>query len=444
MSCELLFTKSKCYISTSQFIALVVLVLFVFPHATLCAEKVRLQLKWRHQFQFAGYYAALKQGYYKDAGLDVNIGAAMPGIDPVQNVINGNADFGVGATDLLLQRQKGAPVVVLASIFQHSPLSFMVLKKDGLQTIHDLAGSRVMLENDSAELLAYLRAEGISTKNIKLIKHSFNVNDLLSGKVDAMSVYATTETFNAMKDGRDFLLYSPRAAGIDFYSDNLFTTEQMIKEHPNAVRKFREASLMGWEYAMKHQEELVQLIYHKYGTNRSIKALRFEAKQMMPLLQTSMVEIGHMNPGRWGNIVDVYVDLGMLKPDFNLAGFLYNPNPPPPDLRLLYTILAAVLSLMLIATFIAIRFIRLSKALMISNNNLQTTQHELQQAIDEVRTLSGILPICMNCKKIRDDKGYWNQMESYIRERTEAEFSHGICPDCAQKLYGDYLDENDK
>lgn len=60
---------------------------------------------------------------------------------------------------------------------------------------------------------------------------------------------------------------------------------------------------------------------------------------------------------------------------------------------------------------------------------------DLQEALSEVKTLSGFLPICMSCKKIRDDKGYWNQIEAYIRDHSEAEFSHGICPDCAKKLY---------
>jgi PAS domain S-box-containing protein len=66
---------------------------------------------------------------------------------------------------------------------------------------------------------------------------------------------------------------------------------------------------------------------------------------------------------------------------------------------------------------------------------------ELQKALSEVKTLKGIFPICASCKKIRDDKGYWNQVEVYIRDRSEAEFSHGICPDCMKKLYGDILGE---
>jgi hypothetical protein len=60
---------------------------------------------------------------------------------------------------------------------------------------------------------------------------------------------------------------------------------------------------------------------------------------------------------------------------------------------------------------------------------------QLQKALEEVKTLSGFLPICASCKKIRDDKGYWNQIEAYISEHSEAEFSHGICPECLEKLY---------
>lgn len=68
----------------------------------------------------------------------------------------------------------------------------------------------------------------------------------------------------------------------------------------------------------------------------------------------------------------------------------------------------------------------------------------LQNALKEVKQLSGLLPICANCKKVRDDKGYWNQIESYIHQRSEAEFSHGICPDCAKERYPEYAlyDEN--
>jgi signal transduction histidine kinase len=71
----------------------------------------------------------------------------------------------------------------------------------------------------------------------------------------------------------------------------------------------------------------------------------------------------------------------------------------------------------------------------------ETLINDLQEALANIKTLRGLIPICAACKKIRDDKGYWNQIESYIRAHSDAEFSHGICPDCAKRLYPDYYDE---
>ncbi len=71
-----------------------------------------------------------------------------------------------------------------------------------------------------------------------------------------------------------------------------------------------------------------------------------------------------------------------------------------------------------------------------SARNARTVE-ELKDALDHVKTLKGLLPICMHCKKIRDDKGYWDRLEDYITDRTEAEFSHGLCPDCQAKYYPD-------
>ena len=68
---------------------------------------------------------------------------------------------------------------------------------------------------------------------------------------------------------------------------------------------------------------------------------------------------------------------------------------------------------------------------------LADERDNLLKALKEIKTLSGLLPICATCKKIRDDKGYWNQIESYISAHSKAEFSHGICPECADKMYSD-------
>lgn len=75
--------------------------------------------------------------------------------------------------------------------------------------------------------------------------------------------------------------------------------------------------------------------------------------------------------------------------------------------------------------------------LVVKNRTIARKNDELQKAFSEIRQLKGILPICVSCKKIRDDQGYWHQVELYIRDHTEAEFSHSICPECTKKLYPD-------
>jgi PleD family two-component response regulator len=92
-----------------------------------------------------------------------------------------------------------------------------------------------------------------------------------------------------------------------------------------------------------------------------------------------------------------------------------------------------------VETHLTIR--NLQKELQEKNGQLQERNTQLQEALDNIKTLSGFIPICARCKKIRDDEGYWEQVEVYIRDHTEAEFSHGICPDCAQELYPDLYEK---
>ena len=102
--------------------------LFLFTPA-YALEKVRIQLKWEHQFQFAGYYVAKELGYYRDVGLDVEIIEARPNTDAIATVLQGDAEYGVGNSGIILSRHKGNPLVVLAVIMQHSPFILLTRPK---------------------------------------------------------------------------------------------------------------------------------------------------------------------------------------------------------------------------------------------------------------------------------------------------------------------------
>lgn len=293
-------------------------------------KPLRIQLKWLHQFQFAGYYAALERGYYEEAGLDVELIEGQPGVDPLTEVLAGRADFGVGTPELLISYADGAPIVVLGVIFQHSPYIFLSTQASGIQTINDLAGKRVMIEPQSAELYAYLEREQIPLDILTILPHTFTPQALIEGSVDAMSAYSTDEPFTLTAQGIPFYSFSPRSAGIDFYGDCFFTSQKYLREHPNCVRAFREATIRGWRYAMANPEEIVDLILRDYPTIKSREALLYEAMRMSNLIYPELIPIGYMYEGRWQHILQTYQSLGMIAPDtLDLGPFLYDPNPKP-------------------------------------------------------------------------------------------------------------------
>ena len=346
-----------------QTLSIAWLLLSITPAWSAELEPVTLQLKWKHQFQFAGYYAAKEKGFYQEAGLDVSIVEAAPGVDPAQEVIAGRAQFGVGTSELILNRYRGASVVVLGVIFQHSPLSLITLSDAGIDNIHKLIDRKVMIEPSSAELFAYLFQEGFTAKAFSLQHHSFDLNDLLCGKTDAMSVYVTDELYTLKQQGRTYTQFSPRMSGIDFYGDNFFTVEAELEQHPQRVKAFREATLRGWRYAMQNPDEIVQLIYGRYSQRHSIDHLQFEAKAMHELMQPELIDPGYMNIGRWQHIAQTYHQLGLLPERFDVEPMLYFPNSAIDlkklKIRLYYA--AAGLSLLAVLSVTLFRFYRTAR-----------------------------------------------------------------------------------
>ncbi|SFU88927.1 PAS domain S-box-containing protein [Pseudoduganella namucuonensis] len=308
-------------------------------------EQITVQLKWLHQFQFAGYYAAQDKGYYREAGLEVTLREAPPGSDPVRQVLDGQAQYGVGNSSLLLNRAAGAPVVVLASIFQHSPATLIARRGEDGQPLK-LQGKRVMLAPNNEELLAYLNNVGVRPDTVQRVGHSYNLEDLIGGKADAISAYITEAPYVLDRSNLRYDILSPRAAGIDFYGDNLYTTESELREHPRRAAAMRAATLRGWQYAMAHPGEIADLIRARYPNSHSREHLMFEAQQTVPLLEQRLIELGYSNPARWRAIADTYANLGMLPPGFSLDGFLY--QPPAPYLAWQYGAGAALLLLSLI------------------------------------------------------------------------------------------------
>ncbi|MFG1428479.1 ABC transporter substrate-binding protein [Roseixanthobacter glucoisosaccharinicivorans] len=324
-------------------------------------EPVRIQLKWSHQFQFAGFYAAVAKGFYRDVGLDVSLVEGGPAIDPVAVVLSGAAAFGVGNSSLIVDRAQGRPLVALAAIFQHSPFVVLARRGDGINGPADLRGRKVMIEEHSAEVLAYLHALGLWPNKLQILPYEGDPLVLAQGEIAAINAYSTTEPFILLRNDVPYQTFNPRELGIDFYGDTLFTTSGVAAERPELARAVRDASLRGWQYALNHQQEIIDLILRDYMPGFDRRRLEFEADAMRPLIIADVVDLGYQSEARWRRIADQFAAAGMMPEHFPLSGFIF--EAPRRSLRWLYLSLAAATLLVMVAAFLAQRFYRLNRQL---------------------------------------------------------------------------------
>ena len=340
---------------------------FFTTHA--CAlEVVTLQLKSQHKFQFAGYYAAKAKGFYEQAGLSVVIHEATTSVDTIDIVLSNQAQYGVGSNSLLLAHQAGKPVVALGVIFQRSPLIFLAKQEGHSKSIENLTHKVIALDSQADELMAYLFKQGVDLKSLIYRPHNSTIETLIDGSIDVMSAYITYEPYLLNQRNIPYFLLSASSAGIHFYGDNLFTTRSELSANPKRVAAFREASLKGWNYALMHSEEIIDLILSDYSVTKSRGQLQYEADQIVSLIHPELVEIGYMLEARWQHIAKVYASMGMLpkllpRQDISLANFLYNANQQK-NTSIFYWTLSISLLFLVLLSFTTLYFIK-------SNNSLK-------------------------------------------------------------------------
>jgi len=314
--------KSKFAFLSRLIMAASLVLLALHPAAAL--DQVSLQLKWKHQFQFAGYYQALEQGFYRDAGLDVTIREGGPDIDVSEAVAGGRADFGVCGVSVLREWTMGRRLVVLAAIFQRSPAVILVARRADISSVSDLRGRTLMDTPGSDEIAAMLKREGVDYQSMLRVPHEGNPRDLLAGRADAMVAYSTSEPFVLEQLGAAYRTFAPAASGIDSYGDNLCTSEAEVKAQPDRVAAFTAASLKGWAYALANKEATVDLIIRSYSNKKSRDALLFEAEQTDALVGRDPARIGEQDPARWRSIAATYRQLGLLADDMLPAALIWD------------------------------------------------------------------------------------------------------------------------
>lgn len=364
--------------------------LVMWAGGVFALEQVKVQLVWKHQFEFAAFYAAQAKGFYRDAGLEVEVLEGGPGIDSVAAVVNGAADFGVGTSSLVIERFHGKPVVVLATLMQHSPIALLARRANGVNSVSDLADRPIAVDAHSRhEILAYLQASGLPESRLRLVEQTdWTLATLDSGEHAAKVVYVSNEPFWMRGREHEYLLLTPRSAGIDLFGNMLFTTSRLIDKRPETVRAFREATLKGLVYALDHVDEIAALIVDRYNTQgKSLDHLRFEAAQIRELTRTDIVEAGHMSPGRWRHVVGVYASRGAMPADFDLEPFLYAPEGRQIIPAWLVWAIAITSLLLFVSLLVAARMRKINLALQREAEERQQAERKYRELVENANAI---------------------------------------------------------
>ena len=311
------------------FLNLKLLFLLIFLNINLYSKdltKVTIQLSWFDQFQFAGYYMAKEQGFYKDAGLDVQILPFSLGMNIPKMVNNGNVDFAIGRENLILEKAKYPKIIALAAIFQATPLVLLTTKESGIDTFNKFENKRLMRTKDDGSevsLRAMLTSSKIDLKSITQVEHSHNIYDLIEKRVDIISAYTSKAPYILQKEQIKYNIFYPKDYGFDMYSDFLITNIDKYNNDYSIVEKFKKASLKGWEYAYNNIEKSVDIIFEKYNTqNISKDELIFEANELKKLSYLNNNKLGDMKQEKVQRIYDLYNVMGYINSEFKIDNFI--------------------------------------------------------------------------------------------------------------------------
>lgn len=304
-------------LAKARWLAVLVLTMVLLLAATGAqARPLVIQLKWLHQFQSAGLYAALEKGYFAEEGLDVVLRERDPSKNMVTEVLEGSADYGVADSILLMHYASGEPVVLVAAFLQHSAGAIMTMGDSGLVAPADLAGRRVAFydnDSDGIDVLAMLASQKVLEQGLVRVPWAERMQRLESRKIDGVAIYLTNEPFVMAERGHKVNLITPRHFGIDLYGDMLFTSQTEVQQNPERVEAMRRAVIRGWHYALDHKEEIVDLILQKYNTqNKSQEALLNEARALDVLIDRYTTPLGEINPKRVSFLYDKLRDLKLV------------------------------------------------------------------------------------------------------------------------------------
>lgn len=291
---------------------------------------VTLQLKWVTQGQFAGYYAALEQGYYEDEGLNVTIRPGGPDIVPEQVVLGGQAEFGINWLDnTLATRDQGGTIVNIAQVFARSGMTELTWADSGLEEITDLRGKKVgvWLGGNEHKLFAALTKNGIDPqKDAEIVAQPFDMNLFLNREVDAAAAMTYNELAQVLESKNpdsgelytldDLNVFKMSDLGTGALEDGIFVTEEWIADEANqdVATRFLKASFKGWIYCRDNPDDCTQYVLDA-GPTLGEGHQRWMVNEINKLIWPNETGIGVMSEADYATTAQIAQDYGIVKND---------------------------------------------------------------------------------------------------------------------------------
>ncbi|HVL64431.1 MAG TPA: ABC transporter substrate-binding protein [Actinomycetota bacterium] len=289
---------------------------------------VTLQLKWVTQGQFAGYYAALEQGYYEEEGLNVTIRPGGPDIVPEQVVLGGQAEFGINWLDnTLATRDQGGQIVNIAQVFTRSGMTQLAWADSDIDSIEDLEGKKVgvWLGGNEHKLFAALNKHGIDPQNdVEIVAQPFDMNLFLNREVDAAAAMTYNELAQVLETKNpetgelytldDLVVMRMSEIGTGALEDGIFVREDWIQDEANQdiARRFLKASFRGWIYCRDNPDDCVQYVLDA-GPTLGEGHQRWMVNEINALIWPAPQGIGIMDEESWNITKQIATDYGIVQ-----------------------------------------------------------------------------------------------------------------------------------
>jgi NitT/TauT family transport system substrate-binding protein len=286
--------------------------------ASAADTPVTFQLNWMAGGPNAGFAAAVAEGYYKAAGLDVTIVQGNGSGNTAQLVANGRAQIAYADAVAVSQLiAKGAPMKIIATIYQSNPNAVMALKKTGIKSVKDLAGKKVGVPSGSSQttmLPLLLKSNNLKESDINMIDMpvASMVPALLQGQVDAVLGSIDAYQIQAESQGAQLDVYRFADHGVPTVSTSIFASNDYLKSNPDVVKKFVAASLKGWSFALDHPDQAIKDV-KKVFPEVNEKLASAELAAITPLFCSGGAKyIGKAEDALWSKSQDLLAEVKLL------------------------------------------------------------------------------------------------------------------------------------